>query len=137
MVDAAKVIAQANVDKSTAQCMQVRYSDAVAHTYPAHTLISVMHGHFAQAMQKLDDRLLEMRASTKEAAEAEERGESAPDSLLRMDALTAPVVGPWIDEQKSNWDDWVKRCLQGERWRQGIDWRCDDGEEHAVLVRDD
>lgn len=85
-------------------------------------------------MQRLDDRLLELHALTREAIAAEQRGESAPDSLLRMDALTAPVVGPWIDEQKTKWDDWVKRCLQGENWRTGIDWRC-DGEEDAVQVR--
>jgi hypothetical protein len=67
------------------------------------------------SMQKLDTQLLELHEHTRAGQENER-----PESLLRMDKLTAPAVGPWAEEQRESWNSWVERCMSDERWL-GVD----------------
>jgi hypothetical protein len=76
-IDCANVIVKAKVDKSMAPCML--------------------------AMSQLDERLVELRQETWIGEKELHDDEDPPPSLLRLDALTAPVVGPWLEEQKESW----------------------------------
>jgi hypothetical protein len=55
------------------------------------------------AMSQLDERLVELRQETWIGEKELHDDEDPPSSLLRLDALTAPVVGPWLEEQKESW----------------------------------
>lgn len=89
-IECAIVIAQGSVDRSMAPCML--------------------------AMQRLDERLIELRQETWLGEKELHDGVEPPQSLLRLDALTAPIVGPWLEEQKEAWGDWVTRSLKSEKW---------------------
>ncbi len=89
-IDCAGVIASAHVDRSMAPCML--------------------------AMSRLDERLVELRQDTWLGEQELHDGVDPPQSLLRLDALTAPVVGPWLEEQKEDWSEWVTRSLKTEKW---------------------
>jgi hypothetical protein len=89
-IDCAKVISTSKVDRSMAPCML--------------------------AMSRLDERLVELRQDTWLGEKELHDGVDPPQSLLRLDELTAPVVGPWLEEQKEDWGEWVTRSLKTEKW---------------------
>ena len=89
-IDCANVIASAHVDRSMAPCML--------------------------AMSRLDNRLIELRQDTWLGEQEVRDGVDPPQSLLRLDALTAPIVGPWLEEQTEDWGEWVTRSLKAEKW---------------------
>lgn len=89
-IDCANVIVHAHVDRSMAPCML--------------------------AMSRLDERLVELRQDTWLGEKEVRDGVDPPQSLLRLDALTAPIVGPWLEEQTEDWGEWVTRSLKTEKW---------------------
>lgn len=94
-IDCANLIANAHVDRSMAPCML--------------------------AMSQLDRRLVELRQDTWLGEKELRDGIDPPNSLLRLDALTAPIVGPWLEEQKEDWSEWVTRSLKSEKWLPSAD----------------
>ena len=109
-IDCAVVIAGASVDKSMAPCMI--------------------------AMRQLDERLIELRQETWVGEQELEDGVDPPESLLRLDALTAPIVGPWLEEQTQSWAEWVNRSLEKEDWTEPKDPTMVDGVPVATSAVD-
>ena len=60
--------------------------------------------------------MVELRQDTWLGEKEVRDGVDPPQSLLRLDALTAPIVGPWLEEQTEDWGEWVTRSLKTEKW---------------------